>query len=183
MLEKSGAMGAHNIAIRIEAISYMPGMAMGVAAATLMGQYLGLGDPARARRAVKICWFWCTGIMGTMGAMFVLFPQWFVGLLTDEKELLILAPPLIRICGPIEVFFATAIVCSLAIRGAGATKVAMAITLGSSLLVRIPAAYYLGIHLGWGLKGIWYALCGELAFRGILFGVVYLRGDWAKVKI
>ena len=183
MLSKPGAMGAHNIAIRIEAISYMPGMAMGIAASTLMGQYLGLGDPVRARKAVKICWLWCSGIMGVMGTLFVLFPAWFVGLLTNEPELLRQAPALIRICGPIELFFATAIVCSLAMRGAGATKTAMMITLGSSLLIRIPAAYLLGIHWGYGLNGIWYALCGELAIRGMIFGVVYLKGDWAKVKI
>jgi len=182
-LAQPGAMGAHNIAIRIEAISYMPGMAMGVAAATLMGQYLGLGDERRAKQAVKICWSWCTLIMGVMGLLFILIPGKFVGLLTDEPELLRLAPPLIRICGVIEVFFATAIVCSLAMRGAGATKEAMLITLASSFLLRIPGAYILGVHYELGLSGIWYAMCAELAIRGIVFGIVYLRGSWSAVKV
>lgn len=183
MLAKPGAMGAHNIAIRIEAISYMPGMAMGVAAATLVGQYLGMGDLDRAQKAVKICWLWCAGIMGLMGLLFVIFPDWFVRLLTSEPELLEQAPALVRICGPIEVFFATAIVCSLAMRGAGATKTAMLVTIGSSFLIRIPAAYLLGIHFDLGLKGIWYGLCGELAIRGLIFGIVYMRGGWAKAKV
>ena len=43
--------GAHIVAIRIEALSFLPGMAFGVAAATLAGQYLGAGSEALARGA------------------------------------------------------------------------------------------------------------------------------------
>ncbi len=49
MLDEPGAYGAHVIAMRIHAISFLPGYAISIAASTLTGQYLGLGDPSRAR--------------------------------------------------------------------------------------------------------------------------------------
>ena len=62
-----GALGAHVIVIRIEAISYLPGWALAVAAATLTGQYLGLGDARRARQATGYCLLLAALTMGSMG--------------------------------------------------------------------------------------------------------------------
>ena len=59
-----------------------------------------------------------------------------------------------------------------ALRGAGDTRGPMAITYLSTFLVRLPAAWLLGVTLGYGLSGVWFALCGELVVRGTLY---YLR--------
>jgi putative MATE family efflux protein len=178
-----GALGAHVIAIRLEAISYLPGVALGMAAATLTGQYLGLGDVARARRAAGYCWVIGATIMGAMGVLFWLAPEALVRMVTKEPRLLAMTPDLLRICAPVQVLFATSIVLSQAMRGAGATRSTMLVSSFSTWCVRLPAAYLLGVHLGWGLNGLWIALCGELALRGVLFGGQFLRGRWAKVSV
>jgi Na+-driven multidrug efflux pump len=47
----------------------------------------------------------------------------------------------------------------------------------------LPAAWYLGVHLDYGLVGIWYALCGEMIIRAGLFSARFFQGGWAKKQI
>ena len=50
-----GLVGAHIITVQWEAFSFLPGFAMGTAAAALAGQYLGAGNARMARRAIFAC--------------------------------------------------------------------------------------------------------------------------------
>ena len=183
MLGTEWAWGAHLIAIRIEALSYMPGFALGIAAATLAGQHLGAGSPAGARRAIIACWAIGAGIMTVMGLMFIFLPEPLVRIITDKPELLANAPPLLRICGFVQVFFGSAIVLGQGMRGAGDTRTPLMMTAASTYLVRVPLAYFFGVHLGWGLIGVWYGLCIELTVRGLIFSFRFLQGGWARTRV
>jgi len=177
------AWGAHMIAIRVEAVSFMPGFAVGTAAATLTGQYLGLGDPDRARRAAKLCWFYGAAVMAVLGIVFITIPEPLVRIVTNKPELLAAAPPLVRIIGPVQVFLGTYMILAQALRGAGDTRSTMFITYASVFLIRLPAAYALGILLGWGLNGVWIAMASELVIRGCLFAGRFLHGGWTKAQV
>lgn len=183
MLGTDWAWGAHVIVIRIEAISYLSGYALGIAAATLAGQHLGAGSAAGARRAIVACWAIGAGIMAMMGLMFIFLPEPLVRLVTDKPELLANAPKLLRICGFVQVFFGSAIVLGQGMRGAGDTRTPLMMTAASTYLVRVPLAYFLGVHLGWGLVGVWYGLCAELTVRGLIFSFRFFQGGWARVKV
>lgn len=181
-----GMMGAHIIGIRIESLSFLPGVAVGIAAATLMGQYLGAGRPDLAARAARLCWAWAAGIMSMMGLLFLLFPGWFAGLLApgpEMAEVRAMAVPILRVCGPIQFFFGTYLVLSHALRGAGDTRGPMVITYASTFLVRLPAAYILAIPLGFGLTGVWFGLCGELVVRGVLYYLRFRAGRWKTIEV
>lgn len=177
------AQGAHIIAVRLEAISYLPCMALGIAASTLTGQYLGLGDPERAKRAALLCWKYGMLVMGVMGLMFLLIPTQLVRLVTNEPVLLATAPTLLMICGPVQIFFATAIVLSNAMRGAGDTASTMRLTYISIYIIRVPAVYLFAVVMDLGLNGVWLGLCGELLIRGLLFGGRFFQGKWQSVKV
>jgi len=174
--------GAHMIAIRVESMSFLLGLAMGVAAATLAGQYIGAGDPARARQAVKLCWAIAALLMGAMGYLFVLAPGWLAGLLTSDAELITLAAGPIAVSGPIQVFFASYMVLAHAMRGAGATGRAMLTTYVSTFCVRLPLAYVFGVVLDFGLLGLWAGLCIELVVRGAAFSTLYFT-RWTEVRV
>ena len=181
-----GLMGAHIIGIRIESLSFLPGAAIGMAAATLMGQYLGAGRPDLAKRAVGLCWGIGVGIMSVMGVLFLLIPGWFAALLAPGEAMAgvrEMAVPLLRICGPIQVFFGTYLILSQALRGAGDTRGPMMITYASTFLVRLPAAYLLALPLGFGLTGMWFGLCGELVVRGLLYVWRFRAGRWQTIKV
>ena len=176
-------IGAHMIAIRFESASFLPGFALGIAAAALCVHGLGLGDPLRAARAVKLAWLYAAIVMAAMGVLFLVIPRALVSLVTDVPALVDQAATPLRICGPIQIFFATNAVPAAAMRGAGDTRATLLITAGSTLLIRVPAVYIVGITLGFGLNGIWVALCAELTLRSLIFAWRFRHGGWAKAQV
>ena len=182
-LQADTIQGAHIIAIRIEAISFLPALAFAAAAATLTGQYLGANDPRMARRAARFCWFLGAGIMFVLGLIFVAIPEVLVRSLTPIPELLELAAPLVRLCGFVQFFFGSALVLQGAMRGAGDTRIPAILSNTMTWGFRLPLAAFFGLYLGWGLYGIWVALCTELTVRGLVFITRYQGTGWLKAKV
>lgn len=178
-----GLQGAHIIAIQWESFSFLPGFAIGTAAATLAGQYLGAGDPASAKRAVLTCTAFAAALMGSLGVVFMTFGETLTRVISSEPVHLELVPKLLFICGSVQVLFAITIVLRQSLRGAGDTRWVFLITAFSSYAVRLPATYVFGIVMGLGLEGIWYGLCGEFLIRAILFGSRFFHGGWQKVRV
>lgn len=194
-------VGAHILAVRIEAFSFQPGFAIGIAAAALAGQYLGAGSPRLARRAVLICTGLSAGIMGVMGVCFILFAKPIVGMLSAQGVHLAVTPRLLEITGLVQVPFAVAIVFRQAMRGAGDVKVVMWITWITTYAFRLPLAYALsGVDVplpgggrlenpfkewvgGASLTGLWVGLCAEIVLRAGMFAWRFWQGGWTRVKV
>lgn len=202
-----GLLGAHMIAIRIEALSFLPGFAMGTAAATLAGQYLGAGRADMARVAVWRCTLIASAVMLAFGLTFILMPRTLVGLLSAQPEHLEVAPMLLFICGWVQVPFAMGIVLRSALRGTGDVHVVLVITWISTYAVRLPLAFLLSgadLVLGggvgkeaWlsianpmpgdfpiqGLWGLWVGLCADLVLRGLFFTARFMQGGWTRLRV
>ena len=183
-LPNHAAVRAHMIAIRLEAISYTQGFAIGIAAATLTGMYLGLGDPQRAEPACG------AGVLGLCRGGDVrhephvhLHSAPAGGRWSPTSRSCCAGPGLLRTAGCVQVFFATAIVLGQAMHGAGDTATTLWLTMCSTYGVRLPLAYLFGLRFGWGLPGIWCALCTEVAFRGCLFAARFLHGGWVRARV
>jgi putative MATE family efflux protein len=175
-----GYQGAHIIAVQWEAFSFLPGFAIGTAAGALAGQYLGAGNVRMARKAVLVCAAIAALVMGTLGVVFILAGEPLTRVISNEPVHLELVPNLLLIAGFTQVFFAIALVVRQGLRGTGDTTWALIITTVSSYGCRLPAAWYLGIHLGLGMEGIWIGLCGEFVIRAGLFLARFLQGGWAR---
>lgn len=175
--------GAHIIAIRIEAISFLPALAFAAAAGTLTGQYLGANDPAMARMAARQCWLLGAGVMAALGLVFITVPEALVGVLTNIPVFLETSPDLVRLCGYIQFFFGSALVLQGAMRGAGDTRVPAILSNALTWGLRLPLAFFFGWYLDLGLLGVWYALCTELTIRGLVFIARYWHGGWLQAKV
>jgi len=180
---KDGLVGAHIITVQWEAFSFLPGFAMGTAAGALAGQYLGAGSSSMARRAIWRCTLIGMGIMGTMGLCFMLFGHALTRIISDDPVHLELVPKCLFASGCIQVFFALAMVVRNGLRGVGDTKWILGITVFGCYAIRLPLAWYLGIHLEFGLVGIWWGLMLELAVRGLMFLARFKYGAWNKVQV
>lgn len=176
-------IGTHNITLRLEGFSFLPGFAFAMAASTVTGQYLGARDPVKARRAAYWAWLYGGVVMGGMGLVFLTVPQLLVRIITNDPLFLAEAPPLLFIAGWAQIGMATAMVLSGAMRGAGDTRTTMIITYISTWGLRLPLAYLLGITFELGLKGVWIGLSTELTIRGLLFLWRFLHGGWTRVKV
>lgn len=206
-MNSDGLLGAHIIGIRIEAFSFMPGFGMGIAGATLAGQYLGMGRPDLAKKAVFRCTLIAMGIMGALGLAFILFSRPITAALSQQPAHMEMVPPLLIICGIIQIPFAIGIVFRSAMRGAGDVKWVMAMTWFTTYALRLPMAYIVsGVDIpipefmgggiivnprlfeSWfgltpGLTALWIALCSEMVLRGILFSLRFFHGGWLKAKV
>lgn len=202
-----GALGAHMVAIRIEAFSFLPGFAFGAAAATLAGQYLGAGSPHHAARAVARCAWMAACIMGVAGVILCTLGGPIVGTLSALPEHQHTVPPLLFIAGLVQIPFALSIVFRSALRGAGDTKGAMWITWITTYLVRLPLAWILSgadiplpawagggsgavIDNPWpnsweplGLTGLWIGLCLEIVIRAAWFARRFAAGKWKTLRV
>jgi putative MATE family efflux protein len=193
-------VGAHILAVRIEAFSFQPGFAIGIAAAALAGQYLGAGSPRLAKRAIVICTAIAAAIMFTMGLVFILAGRQIVSILSPQEVHLHWTPRLLLITGCVQIPFAVGIVLRQAIRGAGDVKVVMYLTWIGTYGVRLPLAYLLsGVEIPWrggvihnpmaslgfkpDLGWLWIGLCIEVVFRCGLFVARFLHGGWAKARV
>ncbi|MCK4873736.1 MAG: hypothetical protein KAS72_13520, partial [Phycisphaerales bacterium] len=87
-----GLMGAHIIAVQWEAFSFLPGFAMGTAAATLVGQYLGAKNPRMASRGMIACAVIAMTMMGLAGIVFCLFGEPLTRVISDDPLHLRLVP-------------------------------------------------------------------------------------------
>ncbi len=180
---KDGLVGAHMIAVQWEAFSFLPGFAIGTAAGTLAGQYLGAGNPMMARKSINHCLAIGMILMGLFGIVFIVAGRPLTALISDAPVHLESVPPLLVTCGFIQVFFAMGMVCRNGLRGVGDTVWILGITALSSYLVRLPLAWLFGLALGWGLTGIWIGLCAELVVRGIAFWLRFRFGRWELLRV
>jgi Na+-driven multidrug efflux pump len=178
-----GLQGAHVIAVQWEAFSFLPGFAIGIAAGALAGQYLGAGNAQMARKAIMACTGFGAIIMTALGLLFILEAELLTRIISSDPVHLKETPPLLRICGAVQIFFAITMVVRQGLRGVGDTRWTFIITTVSSYGVRLPAAWLLGVYFEMGLTGIWIALCGEIVVRAILFLARFIHGGWTRITV
>src|SRR5947199_10307193 len=80
----SHAVAGYQIAIRIIVFALLPSWGLANAAATLVGQGLGAGQPQRAERAVWLAGFYNMLFLGAVGAAFVAFADPLVSVFTRD---------------------------------------------------------------------------------------------------
>jgi putative MATE family efflux protein len=180
---RQGLQGAHLIAVRWEAFSFLPGFAIGTAAGALAGQYLGAGSPAMARRAIVACIGLGCVVMGALGVAMVLGADVLTRVISNEPIHRAEAPALLVIGGSVQVFFAVSMVIRQGLRGVGDTRWSFIITTGASFGLRLPAAWALGVWLELGLTGVWLGLCGEIVVRSGFFAWRFIHGGWQRVRV
>jgi len=178
-----GLQGAHIIAIRWEAFSFLPGFAIGTAAGTLAGQYLGANNPQMAQRSIVICTVIASVMMGLFGLIFIFGGEMLTRIISSDELHLTETPPILLIGGVVQVFFAINLVIRQGLRGVGDTRWTFLITTVSSYAIRLPAAWFFGVYLQWGLTGIWIGLSGELSIRALLFLARFLHGGWKRIEV
>ncbi len=174
---------AHQIALRAESISFMPGFGFAVAATTLIGQNLGARQPKVAREAGWLTMKLAIAFMGTMGILLFFFAEPFVGFFTNEPQVIEEGARVLRIMAFAQPLMAIARVAAGALRGAGDTRFVMYGTGFSIWVARLGLAYLFVKVLNWGLVGAWIGLFADQAVRALVFGVRYYQGKWQLMQV
>ena len=180
-----GSVGysAYVIGLRSESIAYMPGVGFGVAATTLAGQYLGAKKTKKAKEAVMIATKFSMITMGTLGLFLILFPEFIARIFTVDAEVIEIATIYLLLMGFSEPALGAIFTLTGGMRGAGYTRVPLAINFAGLIVIRLLLLYLLAFALGLGLLGIWIGMIIEMFIRVLLMYGVFAKGSWMKVEV
>lgn len=177
------ALAAHNLGLQAEGISYMPAAGLSLAATAFVGQSLGAKNLNLARRYIQEIFFW--GMMFFIFASFLLMfgGKWIMSLLTNDIEVINLGAKYLFLMGIAQIPLEMAGVINGVLRGAGDTKWVMYIQAIGMWLFRIPLSYILGITMGFGIMGVWWAMTIDLFVRFFLVAWRYNQGKWKTMEV
>ena len=174
---------AQRITFQILSLGWMPGFAFAVAATTLTGQALGGGRPQDAVRATWIASAYAVFFMTLFAAVVFLLHEPVAGIYTDDLRIVALAGEAMRVLAIAFPLFAVNIVLQGGLRGAGDTRFPMVLTGVSSWLIRLPTAWYIGVHLEYGLTGMYWTFLVETMVRLVVILWRYQAGRWKKIVV
>jgi putative MATE family efflux protein len=179
----SAALAGYTIAIRIIIFSILPSWGLSNAAATLVGQNLGARRPERAESSVWRVGLYNMVFLGALSVVFILIPEPLVALFTSEQQVIHYGGGCLRVLSYGYVFYAYGMVLVQAFNGAGDTTTPTIINLFCYWLVQIPLAWLLGIHLGLGAYGAYWAVPGAEGLLAVVGIWVFRQGRWKKQVI
>ncbi|HNR95849.1 MAG TPA: MATE family efflux transporter [Anaerolineae bacterium] len=176
-------LAAHQIAVNVESLSYMPGFGLSVASTTLVGQSLGARRPDLAEESIRVSMRVALVVMGVLGCIFALFGPALAALFGSTPEVVALAGSAIRIGALEQLPIAIQMVISGSLRGAGDTRTPMYATLLGVLLFRVPAVYFFAVLLRLGLNGVWLGTALDWAARAGVLYWLFRRGTWKRTSL
>ncbi len=178
----TAAYAAHQVVLSSESLSYMPGFGFAAAAATVVGQGLGARDPRRAEEGAKTALHLCLILMSMMAVFFFLCARPYLGVFTQDQEVIALGVWPLKIASLSQPFLATAMVLAGGLRGGGDTRWPMLVAIVGAWGVRIPLGTFL-VHTSLGLTGAWITMNVDWLLRSALFLRRFRSGKWKSVRV
>lgn len=176
-------VAAANVLINVTLVALLPGLALGMASATLVGQALGRRDVEDAYR-----WGWdvvkvAVIVMGGLGVPMWLAPDLISSGFIHDPDTRALARWPMRIVGlgmPLE---AIGFVLMHSLLGAGDAKRVALVSIGYQWLLFLPLAFLVGPTLGFGLIGVWLLQGGYRILMSGTFALMWRGGGWRRIQV
>ncbi|XXT18842.1 MATE family efflux transporter [Sorangium sp. So ce429] len=177
------AMAANQALIAIESVCFLSAEGFGIAAGSLMAQRLGARRPDDAARVALLAALMAIVALSAFGFLFALAPRPLLLAFSSDPELLALGARALPVAAVAQPFMAFATVMGMGLRGAGDTRTVLAVTLVSSLLMRLGGTWLFAVTLGHGLVGVWMGSTADWICRSALLGLAYARGRWKHLTV
>ena len=174
------ALAALGLGHRIESWMYMVGVGFGAAAAAIVGQNLGAGQPDRAARAGWLT-LAMTGVPGVIAcAALLLFPDTLAGLFSTDAAVVAEASRYLQTAAYAQLVVSGETVLEGALGGAGWTLPPM-VTSTAITLARVPLAAWAAMH--WGTTGIWWVISLTAIARALAMMGLWASGGWRRAQV
>jgi putative MATE family efflux protein len=176
-------LSGYFLAIRIIVFAILPAWGMANAAATLVGQNLGAGQPDRAETSV-----WRAGLMNMIflaivTVLFFSMAEFILQFFTEDPEVLRNGIQCLQIVSLGYVFYAYGMVINQSFNGAGDTRTPTIISLVGFWLFQIPLAYALAFNFETGPVGVYAAISIAESAMAVVGIYIFRRGRWKLVKV
>lgn len=177
------ALAGYTIAIRIIIFTIMPSWGVGNAAATLVGQNLGAGQPDRAATSVWRAAYINMIFMVTVAFLFFTFSKNAISIFTTEINVIEEGVRALRIICLGYLFYAFGMVISMAFNGAGDTRTPTIINFICFWLIQIPMAWTLANHTTLGSTSVYMSIAIAESILAIIAVYLFRLGYWKKTVI
>ncbi|MGH2373137.1 MAG: MATE family efflux transporter [bacterium] len=174
----SEALAGYTIGLRIIFFALLPSFGISNAAATMVGQNLGAGQPDRAERAVWRAALYNMLFLGSVSLVFVLGARSIIAIFTQDPSVQQFGVACLRIVSAGFIFYALGMVLTQSFNGAGDTWTPTVINLFVFWLFEIPLAYVLAQRAGLGAQGVFAALATAYSTLAVVSAIVFRRGRW-----
>ena len=168
--------------MRVIVFALLPAIGLSNAAATLVGQNLGAGNPERAEKSVWLAAYFNAAFLGVVGLLFLLFSNAIISIFTNEANVLVYGTNALHIVAYGFIFYGFGMVLESAFNGAGDTWTPTFLNLFIFWLFEIPLAYILAYPLGFGPDGVFWAITIAFSLLAIVSAILFKRGKW-KLKV
>ena len=177
-------IAANGIAQSIWGLASLACVTMRPVFITVIGQCMGAGDTQAVeyyfKKLLKINLLFSVVWNGLIFALTPVFMQ-FYSLAGETKHLVILLVLIHGIFNSIAFPFADPL--GKGLRATGDVKFTTAVSLITTIAVRLIFSLLFGIVLGWGVIGIAYAMCLDWVFRGIIFWFRFRQNKWKQFRV
>ncbi|MBK7058194.1 MAG: MATE family efflux transporter [Leptospiraceae bacterium] len=179
----SEAVAGATIALRIMMFTLMPAWGLSNAAATLVGQNLGAGNPERAESTVWKIGFYNMGFLMLVSIAYFVFNQSLMKIFTDDLRVIAIGSEWLQILSYSYLIYGWWMVSVQAFNGAGDTRTPTLINVFFFWCIQIPLSYYLAVINSFQHTGVFWGVFISETSVGIFTLWLFTKGSWKKVKV
>ncbi len=183
-------LAAANIVLSIEMLSFLPMVGMSIATATLVGEYIGRGEPQAAEKSVYSALKLALAYMGFCALLYLLVPEFFLELFryrsghdSGYENVLATGVILLRLIAAYTLFDTMFIVFSGALKGAGDTRFAMWAQIVGAWVLFVPPVYAIIQYWHMGIFVAWCWAVVYVVFLGTVFWLRFRSGYWKTIQM
>jgi Na+-driven multidrug efflux pump len=176
----TAAIAAYAIGVRLLAISWVPGLGFAAAASTLVGQSLGAGNSALARRIGFRAVRQALILMCALSVVFLFLRTPLARECTDDLEVANDLAPFMLMLGFAQPFMGAHFTLGGVLRGAGDTVTPLIGAAVGNWGFRVPLAWVFARVFGAHLIWVWAALIADHLARLLINGLAFVGGRWAQ---
>ncbi len=190
---------ASQVVMMLTSIGYMPAIGIALAGTTLVGQSIGAGDKAWARKLGNFVILMATVYMGGVGLLLGLTSQWLLPLFINSQdahsiEVIHTGVTIMWLAAAYQLFDGMTLGSSFCLRGAGDATVPAALVLGMSWLFFVPLAHSLAFsdgdgwvnflpQFGFGAAGGWSAAVIYVCLMGLIMLMRWRSKAWERIEV
>jgi putative MATE family efflux protein len=156
----------------------MFGLATGLAAEIVVGHLVGAGRLREAHRLVRRSLARGLALSVLAAGTVALLGPWLLRLFTHDPQLIAAGAVLLWWTVLLEPGRTFNLVVINALRAAGDARFPVLAGITSMTLVLAGGSWWLGVHRGWGLVGVWIAYAADEWIRGLLMWRRWSRQAW-----
>ncbi len=172
------AVAGYTLAIRLIIFTILPSWGLANAAATLVGQNLGAGQPERAEVSVWRAGLYNMGFLLAVAVVFIAAAVPLIRIFSTEADVVRFGVACLRWVSIGYPFYAWGMVMVQAFNGAGDTYTPTVINFFCYWIFQLPLAYLLAHTAGLGPTGVFVAITVAESLIAVVGILVFRRGRW-----